>query len=95
VENLEKVISLHQASKISGYHQDYLSALIRKKDIKGEKLGGNWFTTEEEIKKYIFKQKTRNKKWIIKYFLYLPIIKQRYWRLMWHRPREKVFLPLN
>lgn len=26
----------------------------------------------------------------IKYFLYLPIIKQRYWRLMWHRPREKV-----
>ncbi|KKQ86133.1 MAG: hypothetical protein UT09_C0039G0007 [Parcubacteria group bacterium GW2011_GWF2_38_8] len=70
VENLEKVISLHQASKISGYHQDYLSALIRKKDIKGEKLGGNWFTTEEEIKKYIFKQKTRNKKWIIKYFLY-------------------------
>ncbi|MEK7508930.1 MAG: phosphatidylserine/phosphatidylglycerophosphate/cardiolipin synthase family protein [Patescibacteria group bacterium] len=24
----------------------------------------------------------------IKYFLYLPIVKQRYWRLMWHRPRE-------
>ena len=70
MENLRKVISLNQASKISGYHQDYLSSLIRKKEIEGEKLGGNWFTTEEEIKNYIFKQKIRHKKWIIKYFLY-------------------------
>ena len=70
MENLKKVISLHQASKISGYHQDYLSSLLRKKEIKGGKMGGNWFTTEEEIKNYIFKQKIRNKKWIVKYFLY-------------------------
>ena len=70
MENLRKVISLNQASKISGYHQDYLSSLIRKKEIEGEKLGGNWFTTEEEIKNYIFKQKIRHKTWIIKYFLY-------------------------
>ncbi|MFA5791897.1 MAG: hypothetical protein WC884_02575 [Candidatus Paceibacterota bacterium] len=69
MENLKKVISLHQASKISGYHQDYLSLLIRKKEIKGEKMGGNWFTTEEEVKNYIFKQEIRHKKWIIKYFL--------------------------
>ncbi len=67
--NLKKVISLHQASKISGYHQDYLSALIRKGDMKGEKIGGNWFTTEEEINNYIFKQKIRNKNIISKYFL--------------------------
>jgi len=71
MENLEKVISLHQASKISGYHQDYLSSLMRKREIKGEKFGGNWFTTEEEIEKYIFKQKIRNKKSIIKYILYI------------------------
>jgi len=70
MENLKKVISLHQASQISGYHQDYLSSLIRKNEIKGEKMGGNWFTTEEEIKNYIFKQEIRHKKWIIKYFLY-------------------------
>lgn len=67
--NLKKAISLHQAANISGYHQDYLSLLIRKKEIKGEKLGGNWFTTEEEVKNYIFKQQIRHKKWIIKYFL--------------------------
>src|SRR3989344_9478293 len=74
MENLRKVISLHQASRISGYHQDYLSSLIRKNEIKGEKMGGNWFTTEDEIKNYIFKQKIRHKKWIVKYFLYFKKI---------------------
>ena len=74
MENLKKVISLHQASKISGYHQDYLSSLIRNKEIQGEKMGGNWFTTENEIKNYIFKQEIRHKKWIIKYFLYFKKI---------------------
>ena len=34
-------------------------------------MGGTWFTTEEEITNYIFKQKIRHKKWIVKYFLYL------------------------
>lgn len=62
MENLKKVISLSQASKVSGYHSDYLSALIRKGELKGEKIGGSWFTTEEEIKGYIFKQKIRHKK---------------------------------
>jgi hypothetical protein len=74
MENLKKVISLHQASIISGYHQDYLSSLIRKNEIRGQKMGGNWFTTEEEVKNYIFKQKIRHKKWITKYFLYLKKI---------------------
>jgi hypothetical protein len=68
--NLNKVISLHQASKMSGYHQDYLSFLIRKNEIEGRKMGGNWFTTEEEIKNYIFKQQTRHKNLIVKWFLY-------------------------
>ena len=68
--NLNKVISLHQASKISGYHQDYLSSLIRKNEIEGQKMGGNWFTTEEEIRNYIFKQKIRNKNWVVKFLMY-------------------------
>ena len=51
--NLKKIISLNQASKISGYHQDYLSSLIRKNELKGEKIGNSWFTTEEEIRKYL------------------------------------------
>src|SRR3989344_8275377 len=65
MESLKKVISLNQASKISGYHQDYLSSLIRKEGIKGKKVGGSWFTTEEEIKNYIFKQKIHHKKWAL------------------------------
>lgn len=71
MESLNKVISLKEASKISGYHQDYLSSLIRKKEIKGKKIGGSWFTTEEEIKNYIFKQKVIHKKWAILDFLSL------------------------
>lgn len=67
--NLKKVISLHQASQISGYHQDYLSALIRKNEMKGQKIGGSWFTTEDEIKNYIFKQKIRNKNWLTRNLL--------------------------
>jgi len=43
-------ISLKQASEISGYHQDYLSQLIRQGKIKGTKIGRNWFVVEEEIK---------------------------------------------
>lgn len=43
-------IPLKQASEISGYHQDYLSQLIRQKKIKGTKIGRNWFVKEEEIK---------------------------------------------
>jgi hypothetical protein len=69
MEDLKKVISLSQASKITGYHSDYLSALIRKGEIEGEKIGGNWFTTEEAIKDYIFKQKVRHKKFALLDFL--------------------------
>jgi hypothetical protein len=67
--NLKKIVSLHEASQISGYHQDYLSALIRKGEIKGQKIGHGWLTTEDEIERYIFKQKIRNKNWIVKYLL--------------------------
>lgn len=68
--NLKKVISLHQASEISGYHQDYLSALIRKGEMKGEKIGGSWFTTLDEIENYIFKQKIRNKNIFSRHILF-------------------------
>ena len=72
--NLKKVITLHQASRVSGYHQDYLSYLIRKGELKGEKVAGNWFTTEDAVKNYILNQEIRQKKSIAKYFLYLKKI---------------------
>ncbi|MFA6000429.1 MAG: helix-turn-helix domain-containing protein [Candidatus Paceibacterota bacterium] len=65
MQNLKKVIPLSEASKIYGYHSDYLSSLIRKGEIKGKKVGGSWFTTEEAIKEYLFKQKVRHKKFAL------------------------------
>lgn len=55
----KRVITLRQASKISGYNQDYLGSLIRNGEIKGVKVGRNWCTTEAEIKSYLFRQKIK------------------------------------
>lgn len=60
MESLKKIISLNQAAKFSGYTQDYLGYLIRTGEIKGIKKGRVWFTTEEEVKDYIFKKKVRH-----------------------------------
>lgn len=68
MESLKKIISLNQAAKISGYSQDYLGYLIRIGDIKGKKVGRGWFTTEEEINNYLFKQKIRHEKFAIQGF---------------------------
>jgi hypothetical protein len=68
MDSLKKVISLNQASKISGYNQDYLGSLIRKGEIRGQKMGRVWFTTEEEIKTFLMKQKIRNKEAALKEF---------------------------
>ena len=59
-----KYISLHEASKLTDYSQEYISLLCRKGKIKGEKLGRNWFTTKEWINDYVArinKSKENNK----------------------------------
>ena len=68
MESLKKIISLSQASQISGYTQDHLGYLIRQGDIKGVKKGRLWFTTEEEVKDYIFKKQVRNQKLALRGF---------------------------
>jgi len=68
MELLKKIISLNQAAKISGYTQDYLGFLVRKGEIKGVKKGNTWFTTEEEVRNYIFKKKVRNEELAVKEF---------------------------
>jgi hypothetical protein len=55
--NPEQLISLKKASEISGYHQDYLSYLLRKKEITGKKIGRDWFTTEESVRNYLSTKK--------------------------------------
>ncbi len=68
MESFKKIISLNQASKFSGYSQDYLGYLIRKGEIHGVKKGRSWFTTEEEVNNYLFKKKIRHKEFAIKDF---------------------------
>ena len=68
MESFKKIISLNQAAQFSGYTQDHLGFLIRKGEIRGIKKGRAWFTTEEEIKNYLFKKKVRSNHFAISEF---------------------------
>ena len=50
-------ISLKEVAKLTGYHPDYISYLIRNKKIDAEKIGRNWFTTKEEVQSYLSTKK--------------------------------------
>lgn len=51
----EKLISLKEASKISGYAPDYVGQLIRQGKIKGKQVyhALAWVTTEDAIRAYV------------------------------------------
>ncbi len=53
---MDKIITLREASELSGYNQDYLSSLIRGKKIEGQRMGRNWFVTENTLLEFM-KQK--------------------------------------
>lgn len=53
---MDKIITLREASELSGYNQDYLGSLIRNKKIGGQKMGRNWFVTENTLLEFM-KQK--------------------------------------
>jgi hypothetical protein len=46
-------LSLHQASKMTGYHQDYLGQLARSGKLEAHKVGRNWLTTKYAIDKML------------------------------------------
>ncbi|HYC79608.1 MAG TPA: hypothetical protein VEC17_01120 [Candidatus Binatia bacterium] len=46
-------LSMHQASKMTGYHQDYLGQLARSGKLEARKVGRNWFTTKYAIDKML------------------------------------------
>ena len=64
MENIEKsgkkYITLKEASKISGYSQDYLGQLIRKGKLEGKQIYLNvaWMTTEEALNAYLSMSKS-------------------------------------
>ena len=52
--DLDDLISLSEAAKISGLSQGHLSLLIRNGDLWGTKIGGrNWFSTNKAITEYL------------------------------------------
>ena len=55
----KKRISLKEASRISCYHSDYLIYLIRQRQLTGQKIGRNWYTTRESLQSYLFKKNPR------------------------------------
>jgi hypothetical protein len=50
--NLTDLISLDQATIKCGLSSSHLRLLVTRGDLWGIKLGRNWFTTEQAVKKY-------------------------------------------
>lgn len=50
--NVANKISLAEAARMTGYHQDYLGQLCRGGKLKATKYGRNWFTTTEAIEDF-------------------------------------------
>lgn len=50
-QNNSALISLSRAAQLTGYHQDYLGQLCRLGKLPAQKVGRNWFTFPEALKK--------------------------------------------
>src|SRR5690606_27509919 len=46
-------ISLADAAKKTGYHQDYLGQLARGGKLEAQKIGRNWVTTQAALDKFL------------------------------------------
>ena len=57
-ELTSKLISVTEASQISGLTTGHLRKLLREGQIEGVKIGRNWLTTEEAVQDYL-KQEIR------------------------------------
>ena len=51
--SLADLITLSEASDLSGLSPSHLRLLVSKGDIWGKKLGRNWFTTAQAVTSYI------------------------------------------
>jgi excisionase family DNA binding protein len=48
-----KLISVTEASALSGLTTSYIRRLLRQKNVPGVKVGRDWFTTEDAIRTYL------------------------------------------
>lgn len=53
-----KLISVAEASRVSGLSASHIRKLLRDGEIEGVKIGRDWSTTEEAIREYL-KQERR------------------------------------
>jgi hypothetical protein len=52
----EDYISLKDAANISGYHSDYIGALVRSGKIKGKKSGNRWVVSSRDVQVHFSKK---------------------------------------
>ena len=50
---LKDLISLSEAAEKSGLSSSHIRLLVNKGELWGIKLGRNWFTTTQEVEKYL------------------------------------------
>lgn len=56
-KEIKELISLNEASKLSGLSQVHLRFLVSTGKIWGKKIGRNWLTSKETIINYLHQQK--------------------------------------
>ena len=54
--NLDELISLSKAAKLSGLSSSHLRLLVTKGEIWGQKIGRNWVTTAQAVLEYIARE---------------------------------------
>ena len=55
--DLEDLITLEEAAKISGFTTRHLRKLASSGDIWAKKLGHNWFTTAKSVEGYLVRER--------------------------------------
>lgn len=58
MNKLDELISLSEASEISGLSSDHLRRLSEQGKLKAQKIGRNWVTTRKNIEDYIQERKS-------------------------------------
>lgn len=49
----DELITLQEAAKLSGLSYSHIRYLAREEEIWAQKLGRDWFTTEEAVQEYL------------------------------------------
>jgi excisionase family DNA binding protein len=57
----EIFLSLHEAAKLTGYHQDYLGQMARSGKLEAYKVGRNWQTTRRGLNKMLGRETEEEK----------------------------------